>query len=144
MILATTPFYMSTAIQETGRAERDGKLAKCYIILAMKILSYHSIDDSWDLKGYKAIYDIVWTSTECHQLCFICYVNKGKGITCLQNLQNQICSWCLDKVQPALQTIKIQISYISEPLIKIYLLNLQNNIFDLYQLHTLLLKNISS
>ena len=63
MILATTPFYMSTAIQETGRAERDGKLAKCYIILAMKILSYHSIDDSWDLKGYKAIYDIVLTST---------------------------------------------------------------------------------
>ena len=54
---------MSTAIQKIGRAERDGKLAKCYIILAMKILSYHSIDDSWDLKGYKAIYDIVWTST---------------------------------------------------------------------------------
>ena len=74
---------MSTAIQKIGRAERDGKLAKCYIIPAMKNLSYYSIDDSWDLKGCKAIYDMVWTSIECYQLYFIYYVDKSKDITCL-------------------------------------------------------------
>jgi len=45
IILAITPFDMSTALQEIGRARRDGKLAKCYIIPAMKILPRHSIDD---------------------------------------------------------------------------------------------------
>ena len=51
-------------IQEIRRVGRDGKLFKCYIILAMKILPYHSINDSWDLKDCKAIYNIVWTLTE--------------------------------------------------------------------------------
>ena len=59
VILATTPFDMSTALQEMGRAGRDGKLAKCYIIPAMKILPRHSINDSWDLKGHKAMYDMI-------------------------------------------------------------------------------------
>ena len=36
---------MSIALQEIGRARRDGKLAKCYIIPAIKILPCHSIDD---------------------------------------------------------------------------------------------------
>jgi len=44
-----------------GRAGRDSKLAKCYIISAMKILPCYSIDGSWDLKGCKAMYNIVWT-----------------------------------------------------------------------------------
>ena len=65
VIIATTPFDMSMALEEMGRAGRDGKLAKCYIIPAMKILPHHSIDDSWDLKGRKAMYDMLWTSTKC-------------------------------------------------------------------------------
>ena len=65
VILAIMPFDMSMVIQEIRRVGRDGKLVKCYIILAMKILPYYSINDSWDLKGYKAIYNIVWTLTEC-------------------------------------------------------------------------------
>ena len=36
VILATTPFNMSIALQEMVRARRDSKLAKCYIIPAMK------------------------------------------------------------------------------------------------------------
>ena len=107
VILATTPFDMSTALQEMGRAGRDGKLAKCYIIPAMKILPCHSIDDSWDLKGCKAIYDMIWTSTKCLRLCFTRYIDEGRGITCLQDLQNQICSRCQDKVQPDLQTVEM-------------------------------------
>jgi len=59
VILATTPFNMSIALQEMGRARRDSKLAKCYIIPAMKILCHHSIDNFWDLKGHKAMYDII-------------------------------------------------------------------------------------
>ena len=59
VILAITPFDMSTALQEMGRAGRDSKLAKCYIIPAMKILPHHSIDDSWDLKGHKTMYDMI-------------------------------------------------------------------------------------
>jgi len=46
VILATTPFDMSMALQEMERAGRDSKLAKYYIILAMKILPCHSVDDS--------------------------------------------------------------------------------------------------
>jgi len=38
MILATTSFDMSTALQEMGRVGKDGKLAKYYIILTMYIL----------------------------------------------------------------------------------------------------------
>ena len=83
VILATTPFDMSMALQEIERAGRDSKLAKYYIIPAMKILPRHSVDDSWDLKGHKAIYDMIWTSTECLQLCFTHYIDEGKGITCL-------------------------------------------------------------
>ena len=83
VILATTPFDMSMALQEIERAGRDSKLAKYYIIPAMKILPRHSVDDSWDLKGHKAIYDMIWTLTECLQLCFIHYIDEGKGITCL-------------------------------------------------------------
>jgi len=88
-----------------GKARRDSKLAKCYIIPAIKILPHHSIDDFWDIRSCKAIYDMIWTSTECLQLCFTHYIDKGKDITCLQDLQNQICSQCQDKVQPDLQTI---------------------------------------
>ena len=33
-------------IQEIRRVGKDGKLVKCYIILAMKILPYYSINDS--------------------------------------------------------------------------------------------------
>ena len=67
----------------------------------------HSIDDSWDLMGRKAMYDMIWTSTKCLRLCFTRYIDEGRGITCLQDLQNQICSWCQDKVQPDLQTVEI-------------------------------------
>ena len=83
---------MSMVLQEMWRARRDGKLAKCYIIPAMKILPHYSIDDFWDIKGCKAVYNMIWTSTECLRLCFTCYIDEGKGITCLQDLQNQICS----------------------------------------------------
>ena len=107
VILATTPFDMSIALQEMERARRDSKLAKYYIIPAMKILPRHSVDDSWDLKGHKAIYDMIWTSTECLRLCFTHYIDKGKGIICLQDLQNQIYSQCQDKVQLDLQTVEI-------------------------------------
>ena len=40
------PFDMSMAIQEIGITGRDSKLAKYYIILAMKILPHHSVDNS--------------------------------------------------------------------------------------------------
>jgi len=50
---------MSMALQEMERARRNGKLAKCYIIPAMKILPRHSINNSWDLKGHKAMYDMI-------------------------------------------------------------------------------------
>ena len=84
------------------RAGRNGKLAKCCIIPAMKILPCHSINDFWDLKGCKAMYDMIWTSIECLQLCFTHYIDEGKDITCPQDLQNQIHSQCQDKVQPDL------------------------------------------
>ena len=50
---------MSTMLQEIGRVERDGKLAKCYIISAINLLSWQSIDDSWDLKRQKTMYDMI-------------------------------------------------------------------------------------
>lgn len=59
MILATTIFDMSTILQEIGRVGRDRKLAKYYIIPAINILSWQSIDDLWDLKGWKSMYDMV-------------------------------------------------------------------------------------
>ena len=59
VILATTPFDTSTTLQEMERAGRDSKLAKCYIISAIKILPCHSIDGFWYLKGCKAMYNIV-------------------------------------------------------------------------------------
>jgi len=64
MILTTTLFDMSTALQEIGRVGRDRKLAKYCIIPAINILPWQSIDDLWDLKGWKAMYDMVWTLKE--------------------------------------------------------------------------------
>ena len=53
------------------------------------------------------MYDMIWTLTECFQLCFTYYIDESKDITCLQDLQNQIYNQCQDKVQPDLQTIEM-------------------------------------
>ena len=53
------------------------------------------------------MYDIVWTSNKCLWLCFTCYIDEGKSITCPQDLQNQIYTWCQYKVQLDLQTVEM-------------------------------------
>ena len=53
------------------------------------------------------MYDIIWTLIEYLQLCFTHYISEGRDITCLQDLQNQICSQCQDKVQPDFQTVEM-------------------------------------
>ena len=64
VILATTPFDMCSAIQEMGRAGKDGSTATCYII-PMKRLWLPQGGSCNDFHGHEAMTKLVWDSDKC-------------------------------------------------------------------------------
>ena len=93
VILATTPFDMCSAIQEMGRAGRDGNAAWCYI-LPNRILSLPPGQGHDDFHGRKLMSKMIWESSECIRLCLTRYVNGDRGVSCHDDQQNQKCSRC--------------------------------------------------
>ena len=93
VILATTPFDMCSAIQEMGRAGRDGNAAWCYI-LPNRILSLPPGQGHDDFHGCKLMSKMIWESSECIRLCLTRYVDGDMGVSCHDDHQNQVCSRC--------------------------------------------------
>ncbi|KAF5345091.1 hypothetical protein D9756_011150 [Leucocoprinus leucothites] len=100
VILATTPYEMTTALQEMGRAGRDHKPAKCCILPLGREESTHRVDDPKDFKGRQAMYKTLWKTDDCLRLCFTRYIDGDGGVSCGSDPRNQICSRCRDKLKP--------------------------------------------
>jgi len=60
-----TPFNMSTAIQEMGRAGRNGELITCYILSFKPAVFRQPLNDLWDVIGQKSMGQMIWNSMEC-------------------------------------------------------------------------------
>jgi len=65
VVLAMTPFNMSTAIQEMGRAERNGEPVTCYILSFKPVVFCQPLNDLWDVISRKAMGQMIWNSMEC-------------------------------------------------------------------------------
>jgi len=94
VVLATTLFDMSTAIQEMGRAGRDGEPATYYILPFKPAVFHQPVNDPWDIIGRKAMGHMIWNSTECLRLCITRHVDEEGGVSCLEDMQNEVCSRC--------------------------------------------------
>ncbi|KAJ3565617.1 hypothetical protein NP233_g7519 [Leucocoprinus birnbaumii] len=91
-----TPFEMITALQEMGRAGRDRRAARCYILPQQKRRPVDDPNDPWDVKGKLAIYEMIYETDECIRLCLTRYVDEN-GVECKSSTNNVKCSRCGDK-----------------------------------------------
>ncbi|KAJ3562154.1 hypothetical protein NP233_g9754 [Leucocoprinus birnbaumii] len=94
VILFGTPFEMVTTLQEMGRAGRDRRPARCYILPSIRRQARRSAGDPYDAKGVGHIFHTIFETDECLRLCFNRFVDGGSNIDCKSRPENQICSRC--------------------------------------------------
>ncbi|KAJ3556024.1 hypothetical protein NP233_g12072 [Leucocoprinus birnbaumii] len=94
VILFGTPFEMVTTLQEMGRAGRDRRPARCYILPSIRRQARRTAGDPYDAKGVGPIFHAIFETDQCLRLCFNRFVDGGSTIDCKSNSQNQICSRC--------------------------------------------------
>jgi superfamily II DNA helicase RecQ len=93
VIHAGTPLEMIGYIQEISRAGRDKRPAKCYLIPCNKKAPQLTSNEI-DHKGQQAIWNMVFASSSCLRSAITQFNDGGDGITCRNDLSNQLCSRC--------------------------------------------------
>jgi len=93
VIHAGTPLEMIGYIQEVSRAGRDKRPAKCYLIPCNRKAPQLSPNEI-DHKGQQAIWNMVFASSECLRSAITQFNDGGNGVTCRNDLSNQLCSRC--------------------------------------------------
>jgi hypothetical protein len=93
VIHAGSPLEMVGFIQEVSRAGRDGKPAKCIIIIPCNRKAPNKANDALGHKGICEVWAMLFDSLECLRYCITLF-NDGHGVRCGDDELNQICSRC--------------------------------------------------